>query len=371
MNENGEKKILIVSRDFHPIIAPRSFRATELAKELSRKGHNVTVLTPKREFDYSNFSRTHNITIEDFVHGKWKDLNQNNFAIKGLRFLLSYYFLFPDIQLTPLLYKTLKNKKGFDLLISIAVPYPVHWGVALARKKNKYLTETWVADCGDPFMGNKERNRKMPFYFSYVEKWFCTQPDFVTVPIKEAILAYPSACRKKIKVIPQGFNFDEISIPPKKEKNPYPVFAYAGGIRKGVRDPRKFLEYLCLRSDKKFKFIVYTKTKNYFLLAPYKNRLGDKIEIRGSIDREQLLQELAKMDFLVNLENTGNFQIPSKLIDYALTGRPIISIKPNNFDNQTVDEFLNGDYSNQFKIEDIEKYNIKNIATQFLSLLNR
>ena len=31
--------------------------------------------------------------------------------------------------------KVLKQEKGYDLLISIAVPHPIHWGVAMAREK--------------------------------------------------------------------------------------------------------------------------------------------------------------------------------------------------------------------------------------------
>jgi len=36
-------KILIVSNAFYPEISPRSFRTTELAKELSRQGHKDTL----------------------------------------------------------------------------------------------------------------------------------------------------------------------------------------------------------------------------------------------------------------------------------------------------------------------------------------
>ena len=44
-----KKKILIVTRAFYPTQSPRSFRATELAKELYRQGHDVTVMAPRRE----------------------------------------------------------------------------------------------------------------------------------------------------------------------------------------------------------------------------------------------------------------------------------------------------------------------------------
>ena len=74
------------------------------------------------------------------------------------------------------------------------------------------------------------------------------------------------------------------------------------------------------------------------------------------------------MDFLVNFENRNNVQSPSKLIDYALTNRPILSVNPSFLDKRVVDEFLNNDYTNQLKIKNIERYDIKNVTKQFLEL---
>lgn len=362
-----KKKILIVSRAFYPMIAPRSFRATELAKEFARQGHDVIILTHKRNHDYTDFEKTHNIKIEDFVKGKWKEIKGNNLFIKGIRLVLNYLFLYPDIKLTPLLKRALKSQNGFDLLISIAVPYPVHWGVALAKKNNPTLCKIWVADCGDPFMGNKEQEIKHPFYFHFVEQWFCKKPNYITIPIEEAIKAYPETCRNKIKIIPQGFNFETNKYTTNKQKNNNTIlFAYAGALSKGFRDPSEFLEYLSIKTDKNFKFIVYTQSTS--IIAPYKTKLGEKIEIRNYIPREQLLEELKTMDFLINIENKNNIQSPSKLIDYAIVGKPILSIKPFHLNTQIVDEFLNRNYTNQYIIRNIEQYNIKNVAKQFIDL---
>jgi len=362
------KNILIVSRAFYPIIAPRSFRATELAKEFAREGHNVTVLTHKRNHDYSDFEKKYNITIEDFVQGKWKVIIGNNLFKKGIRFILNYLLEYPDIQLTLLLKKALKVRKGYDLLLSIAVPYPVHWGVALARKNNPSLCGTWVADCGDPFMGNREKKFKYPFYFHFVESWFCRKPDYITIPIEEAISAYPKTCRNRIKIIPQGFNFEKSNFTPSKQKNNNIVlFAYAGALSKSFRDPSEFLEYLSIQSDRNFKFIVYTQSPSF--IEPYKSKLGEKIEIREYIPRIQLLEELKTMDFLVNFENKNNVQSPSKLIDYAIVGKPVLSIKPFKLKRQIVNEFLKRNYTNQLVIENIEQYNIQNVSRRFLNLI--
>ena len=363
----NKKKILIVSSVFYPRISPRSFRATELAKEFSRQGHDVKVLTNVRDFDYTEFSKTYNLQIEDFVKGKWKELNGKNIVVRALRYILKYFFLFPDIQLSFLLKKYLISTPGCDLLISIAVPYPIHWGVALAKNENINICNVWVADCGDPFMGNKEQKIGHPFYFHFIENWFCKKPDFLTVPIKEAINAYPSFCRNKIKVIPQGFNFDEVNVLCEKEENIYPVFAYAGSLSKGIRDPGQFFEYLSLKSDIEFKFIIYTRSIS--VVEPFKNILGKKLEIREYIPREQLLVELCKMNFLVNFENTNTVQSPSKLIDYALTGKPILSITSNNLNTSVVDEFLVKNYSNKTYVTCLEQYDIKNVTKQFILLI--
>ena len=59
----GRKKILLVSNGFYPEISPRSFRATELAKEFSRQGHDVTVISKYRDFNYDDFLKKHSITF--------------------------------------------------------------------------------------------------------------------------------------------------------------------------------------------------------------------------------------------------------------------------------------------------------------------
>ena len=360
-----KRKILIVSRAFHPLIAPRAFRATELAKEFARQGHNVTVITHKRDFDYDSYSKQHNFEIKDFAKGKWKDIPQTNIVFKIFRKILNYLFLFPDIQLTKMVKNALKNENDYDLLISIAVPYPVHWGVARAIKKNKNLTKTWVADCGDPFMGSKETILKMPFYFKYVENWFCNKPNFLTVPIPEAIEAYPEKCRNKIRVIPQGFNFEENTFNNEITKNTIPTFAYAGGLSKGVRDPHQFLEFLS-KINIDFRFYIFTKNQN--LITPFSKRLANKLIISDYIPREQLMEKFKKVDFLLNIENLNSIQSPSKLIDYALSKKPILSISPNKLDEKKVNKFLNGDYSDNFVIKDIEQYNISNVARNFIKL---
>ena len=97
--------------------------------------------------------------------------------------------------------------------------------------------------------------------------------------------------------------------------------------------------------------------------------LGKKLEIRCYIPRNELLDIIGKMDFLVHFEVKSKFQKSSKLIDYALVQRPILSINPFDINKIGFKEFLIGNYEKQRKIDDIEQYNIKNVASDFIDLV--
>lgn len=364
-------KILILSQHLFPIQTPRSNRTTELVKELGRKGHDVTVYAVLGKYDYSAFEnefqvKVKNIPLSFQVHAYNSDGDGKRTLIdKIFGRLFRKALEFPNIEFMFKVPKIIKSEKNIDLLISIADPHQIHWGCAKARKKDpKSFPKVWIADCGDPFMTNGNNNSHL-FYFSKYEKLFSTYCDYITVPVEEAKDGYYPEFRSKIKVIPQGFEYnkDEDHSPP---ENATITFAYAGTFYKGIRDPAKFLHYLAsLPID--YKFIVYTLYKE--MILPYESVLGERLEIRKPLDRKILIEELKKMDFLLNIENINcPTQIPSKLIDYALTGRPILSINPIELDTIIIDNFFSKDYSNQFVIENIDQYNITNVTEKFLEL---
>lgn len=365
-----KKKILIVSRSFYPINSPRAFRTTELAKEFARQGHQVTVITPRDELIHAEFEQQFNLTIKDLGKPKWQPVELKGKGIsllarRMLRRLSDLLIHYPDLELQWLVKKALENEEEYDLLISIAVPYPIHWGVAKVRSLKKPIAKVWVADCGDPFMGQENDSFKTPFYFKYVEKWFCKKADFLTVPTHGAINAYYSEFHDKIKVIPQGFNFEEIKVENNIIGNIVPTFAYAGVFIPGRRDPSEFLEFL-VNQNSDYHFHVYTNTPS--LVMPYTERSEGRIILHNFLPRLELLKELNKMDFVVNFENVGSKQTPSKLIDYVIIKKPILSIKTGNLNKLTINEFLDGDYKNQLKIDNPDQFRIEKVSYKFLEL---
>lgn len=370
------KKILIVSKVFFPENSPRANRTTELAKEFSRQGYDVTVCIPDlMTTDLNENPEFSNIKFVSLGKSKYQKVSGKSILGRFLVRFSKMIFEYPDIQLVNMISKTLKKLNGYDLLISIAVPHPIHWGVNKAIKQNKLLTKCWIADCGDPYMGCRTDSFKKLFYFKYIEKAWCKVCNYIAIPHEAMIVDYYSEFESKIKVIPQGFNLDEYTFDTYLP-NKIPTFAYAGVLSEKFRNPLPLINYLnSLNID--FKFIVYTKST---LLDNFKNDANKKIEIRSYIPRAELLNDLSKMDFLINFENCSIqkslnktvendiiYSTPSKIIDYSIVNRPVLSVS-NELNFAVINQFLSGDYSNKQILPDLSRFDIKNIVNQFLNL---
>jgi hypothetical protein len=98
-------------------------------------------------------------------------------------------------------------------------------------------------------------------------------------------------------------------------------------------------------------------------------KLRNKIQLKNYIPREELLKELSKYDFLINFENVElPGLLPSKLIDYAIADRPILSLNTSDLNTQLVSEFFKGNYEKRLLINNLENYQINNVAQRFVDL---
>jgi hypothetical protein len=366
-----KKKILIVSRSFYPEISPRSHRTTELAKEFARRGHEVTVLTPKKA-DHVDFEKMHRLTIKDLGKKLFSGINinrKNKFTslfFRAMRRGLNLFFEYPDIGFMFQVAKKLKNESGYDLLISIAAPHSIHWGVSRIWKRNSIIAKTWVADCGDPYMMATGDTFSKLFYFKVFEKSFCKKADYITVPVEEAKSAYYPEFLEKIEVIPQGFKFPVIKTSDKQVNNSIITFAYSGTIIPYKNFAIPFLNLLN-EYKKPFIFLVFTKNKDFYY--KYMNQEAiDKYKISSYISRTELINSLLKVDFLVYFPYKKQSQKPLKLIDYHFTGKPILEYRNDNISRQAFYEFMDFNFSKRIPAEDINQYRIENVSARFLSL---
>ena len=367
-----KKKILIVSRSFYPEKSPRSLRTTELVKEFARQGHHITLLTIKKTDLHAQFEDEYGVTIKDLGTPWFPEINLEGSSGVGrlfkraLRRILLLLFEYPDIELMYYVQKALKKESGYDLLISIATPYPVHWGVAMARSEEHAIADVWVADCGDPYYGLENDTFHKLFYFAWVEKWFCRRADYITIPLESAINSYFDEFHDKIKIIPQGLSFPDRKKVSTTVQNGIISFAYFGNIQSYLHYAIPFLEKLNTVGQP-FRFIVYTRNKELFKEHLDPQTLS-KCVLRDYVDRDVLLNKLGLVDFLVYFPYRKGSQKSLKLIDYAFLEKPILEYKGDELSNKVLEEFLEYNFVNRKKVDDYRKYEIENICTQFIKL---
>lgn len=362
------KRILIVSHWFYPRQNPRAFRAFELFRELSKK-HKVDVLIGdwKQALiynqDYHSLDKynTANVNIRN---AKLSNSYFVQLAVKIVQYFVGERYL---IGSGKFLRDNIDFQK-YDVVISIGLPFYTHWIVSrkLRRYKGKIVS---ISDWGDPFYGDP--GKKIAPYFKRIQKKVCNTFDYIVTPTANAVDYYSKYTEdsKKIRVIPQGYNFDEVQLS-EYRKHDVPHFAYAGIFYVDKRNPEKFLEFLTT-IDKEFVFTIYTfKHGDIYqnILQKYQNILGGKLVINDMVPRLDCIKFLSENDFLINIDNISAVQVPSKLIDYTLSQRPILSFKQNEIPSKLFEEFLFGDYSNATQIS-IEEYSIESVCSKFEKLM--
>lgn len=366
--------ISILTGTFFPNIHPRAFRAKELAEEFERQGHHVTVINLRTVdgFNYDEYAKKHNLKIinlgifnENRLEQKAARKKSNSWWERKKRFLIEYLFNGYLFSYGPRIAKKLNCLKSSDMVIALSTPFPCHYGFYKYVKKNG-RDFVAILDSGDPFYNSHQTPRA--FWFKYLAKEVYRNCDFLTIPTENAISLYtPLISKEKIKVIPQGFNMRNLKVYSGNRTAPV-KFAYAGVFYWDIRNP-EFIFKVLENIQVDYEFYIFMRYKDARLddvLEKYPN-VRRHIKMQFRVPHDELIYELSKMHFLLNIENLSNTQMPSKLIDYGIVKRPILSCNENNFEESKLLRFLNGDYRGSYEVN-VDEYNIEVIASKFLDL---
>lgn len=376
-------KIAILTAVFHPELHPRAFRAYELAKEYAIQGHEVEVflLTRIKGFDYEQLSQELHIKIT-ILPLYTRELGAENVFQQthpllrwihwGYRWLLEYLLagnLFAySTRIANHLQQEMQEK---DMVIALSTPFMNLLGLAKyvhQLPKNIEKKTVYIADSGDPFYYSQQTKRAL--YFKWVEKWVYRHFDYLSIPTSDAIPAYaPLIPKEKIQIIPQAFNMRDVHLSPAPTGD-IPTLAYAGVFYQDIRNPEFLLQHLCTLTED-FRFHIYLRHRDpniTSVLDKYQKQLGEKLIIHYSMKRTELLYRLSECHFLINISNTTSTQLPSKLIDYGITKRPVYSFDKQSFNPQVFAAFMHGDYTYAMPI-DIRPYDIEVVTKQFIELV--
>ncbi len=246
--------------------------------------------------------------------------------------------------LLPALHRARKLVKDsqIDAVVTVALPFTAHI-VGLALKK-EFPQLRWLCDMSDPFsyLEPSPPNNQVLYgrLNHFIEKLVFEQTDCMAVNCgviaKHYSQMYPQ-CRAKIVEVPHLHSPSSNQAPPvvpshlEQSNGRHKNLVYVGTLDGRCRDPRPFLDGCRRLLDRGSKPGVevhfYGKIENcdaiFEIYQAFYNRW---LFVHGPVEDSVALRVIQEADVLVNIGNKYQTLLPSKLVDYGSTGKPILNV---------------------------------------------
>jgi len=359
-------RILVVSYEFSPSISPRAIRWTAIVNEWVRQGILVDVvcarpigehLTPQQQ-DGVRIYRTGELGIQALrSRMRTRDSAPSSgdrapgtflgtWILAAIRWLYARTWrpiLWPDYACLWYLparraAMRLARAQRYDALVTVSHPFTSHWiGLSLKRR---FKSLRWLADSGDPFaflISPAVNNHRLYARLNYVvERRVFTRADALTVTTEATRARYEELfpeCGKKLAVLPPLLaESDDCQL----QTEPRPAdgrlrLVYVGTLYRTIRNPVPLLVLfermrntsIGDRLDLHFYGDVHDCGACF---DEYRERLGSTLHVHGIVSHQAALSAMHDADVLVNLGNDTPYQLPSKVVEYLATGRPVLNI---------------------------------------------
>ena len=365
--------ILIICYCYPPDLGPRASRWSAIGEYWGKQGHQVHVISggylgALSEEDLNGvhvhrvggaisnkFSKwfkkeTPQSTDEDIRASDKEPFGKNKYGgvrsfIKAIHDLTWKKIYWPEsncLWFFPARVKALKlvEEIQFNAIISTSTPYTGHL-VGKAVKKS-CLDVPWIVDIGDPFSFGQPRWNNIGMYKGLnhrSEEKVLHLADSISVTVESCKKAYGKmfpGIEGKITVIPPLFSGVIYSHKNKPEARKGRRLVFTGSLYKEIRNPAYLLSLLTGVYEK------FPETEVHFyghlndcadLFKPYLRKYPKNVFIHGLVSRERAADALEQADILINIANRTRHQLPSKLVDYMASGKPILNIVSIEDDN--------------------------------------
>jgi len=372
----AEMHVLVISEQFPPASSPRAIRWGAIAQAWAREGDRVDVICADHGHSGTG-SRSERLRVYPVggrTVSRWRRRLQRPSRVPSAAAaqpVVEQPSCWPGNVLRPLAQtaRWLKNhswkhvhwpdsaclwamaarrrasrllaEQQYDALVTVSNPYSCHLVGLAARNQQSRLP--WLVDLGDPFSElTAEPVNNLRLYRAAnrrLERRVLQAADHVSVTTPETASSYarqfPQAAGK-LHVIPPVLvlpNCQQVLCAGNgRSANRRPRrLVYAGSLYRSIRNPRGLLQLfarlLTLPETQDLELHFYGRTEDCSQeFQPYRSLLGRKILIHGSVDRTIVWEQMNAAHALINLGNATTTQLPSKIIEYAATGRPIINV---------------------------------------------
>ncbi len=379
MNDK-RKKILVVTHQYLPHVSPRTTRWKLIVDDLINKGHEVTVVTGTQQLHEEKnivyVGSKSSSSVVSQMREKSNNLSGSN-IIKRLfyKILKKIYrtivktFAWPDYSMFWLL-SIYRNKKNlnidYDLIISVSLPFSSHIAAYIINKKNK---KEWAMDIGDPFTLKNDAPENNRILYGFLNRYYenkfyslaskiiftheearSAHIDYFNIDIEKTYIGNPiSNFKEEIYSASLQYNYNLL---PKK-------FGYFGVFTKGVRSPKNFMKFFKDTKNIEFHWYVNDDSKNE--ITTHSKEVDSIFHPIGKIEEALKLMD-SSFHLLISIWNLNTTQIPSKVIEYISTGKPVIHFC--EVENDPVKNIAN-EFQNLFIIS--ETSNKENLLNQLNS----
>ncbi|PAR33909.1 hypothetical protein CGT98_18840, partial [Vibrio metoecus] len=263
-----------------------------------------------------------------------------------------------------------KEESQLDCIVSFGVPMSDH---LLAMKlKAKYGTP-WIAHFSDPWSDNpfKKHHILSKFINKKLEGKVVRAADEIIFTSEETRNLVMSKYPDLGKGVVIGHSYDALLYPEKvsQRKDGMVVIKHIGSLY-GYRSPKPlfkalhslYIEEPELLENVCFEFVGYVapRMKNTTDLKALPKGL---VHFKGGVDYTQSLSEMSSSDALMIIDApaTESVFLPSKLIDYMGSRRPILAITPSGTSQRLVNRmgFATANPENNAAIKDMLKCYLK------------
>ena len=318
----------------------------ELARTWVERGHEVYCLTRKDKFhdiDQRKAGLLHmvwsfDVTEDDVLNtvtksDKWIHLSAAGKAIFELthpvflqKMIDKKFWESSEIrnQYKKQIEKLIKDK-SFDAAVAVTEPFYIADALASARVDvDKYVIMM------DPYTNNpsttdRTRNKKLARekrVFESARKVFTL--DFVGHDMDylpgELLGKRVNFCVPKVKKCGANGNDDGITVTDSGKID----FVYVGQLYEDIRNPELMLKIFGRLPDNYILHLYGGGCEQ--IVDKYKEILGDRLIIHGWVSSEESAMAQRNAHVLINMNNSIKNMLPSKLVEYINTGKPILNI---------------------------------------------
>lgn len=211
--------------------------------------------------------------------------------------------------------KLMKNEK-MDLIMPISGNFGCQKAAETIYKKTGVPFAGYYLDPMYTFPGYKNKNRIKNQEKKWIDASLTTfmppllKPDYEPISKNITYVNYPSS-----------FKFDYTNINICGEPR---IFLFCGSFLKNIREPKPLFAFAEMFPKDRFLCLC---NKNKSLKESENTNVPKNIEFVGPKILPQMIELIAKANFLINIENEVGNQVPSKVYLYLFSKKPIINFK--------------------------------------------